>query len=132
MITWLLYKMTSFNTTELRYKNKKITVYLADTVPRQTVGLMYRKGLEKNHGMLFTFKRDERWGIWMANMRFAIDIIWLDKERRIVSIKKNALPSKSFFTSEVYKPAKPSRYVLEVKSGDSDRYKMNIGERMQL
>ena len=132
VIAWMMYKMTSFKTRSLKYKGKEMTAYLADTPSRQLVGLMYRKKLEKNSGMLFIFRRDERWGIWMANMRFPIDILWLDKDGKIVAIKKNAQPSKSAFTSEVYKPARLSRYVLELNSGDSERYKMNVGDKLPI
>jgi uncharacterized protein len=132
VITWILYKMAKFKSRNISFKGRRLRLYVADNFAAQAVGLMYRKSLEKDAGMLFVFGKDDKWGIWMPNMKFSIDIVWIDANGRIVDIKKNAPPSKSIFVSEVYKPKEAARYVLELNEGYSSRYGMRVGEPVRL
>ena len=88
-----------------------LTVEVADTPSARVRGLSGRAALPANRGLLFDFKRDGRHGIWMKDMRFAIDIIWLDHDARVVDVKRGARPE-TF--PEVYRPKRAARYVLEL------------------
>lgn len=67
---------------------KKIRVDIADTVVTRTQGLSGRTSLAETDGMLFVFENADRYGFWMKDMNFAIDIIWIDPEKNIVYIEK--------------------------------------------
>jgi uncharacterized membrane protein (UPF0127 family) len=74
---------------------------------------------EDDPGLLFVFDEPGLHGIWMKDMRFPIDILWLDDAFQVVDVRKNVAPD-SYPT--VFKPTKPARYVLEVTAGFADRY----------
>ncbi len=128
VITWILYKLVRFNTSTITCHGKRIRVYIADNFAGQALGLMYRRGLERGEGMLLAFGRERRWGIWMANMRFGIDIIWLDGKGKVVDIKRNARPCTSLFNCKTHAPARDSKYVLELASGTASRYRIKAGD----
>lgn len=132
VITWLAYKLTRFKSRELKFRGRRLRVDIADTLPKQLVGLMYRDSIGREEGMLFVFGRKSRWGIWMPNMNFGIDILWVSGSGKIVDIKKGVKPARSSFASEVYKPRKAAKYVLEIASGASDAYGMKIGDVIAL
>jgi len=90
-------------------------------------GLMYRKSMEPNRGMLFIFEDETRRSFYMKNTEFALDIIYLNSEYTIVSIQKNAKPfDKSSLPSEA-----PAKYVLEVNAGLSDQWGLAAGDLME-
>ena len=94
------------------------TLEHADSLWKQTKGLMFRKEFPKGHGMLFTFSHESKQGIWMMFMRFPIDIYFLDKNYKVVDIVRRAEPINPLKPStwRIYSPKKPAKYVLEVAS----------------
>lgn len=97
--------------------SESLNALVADTSLKRAIGLMHRKSLKSNECMLFIFERSSRYGIWMLNMQFPIDIIWLDERKRIVSFVKNAKPCKSIFNCKAYYPEKRSKYIIETNAG---------------
>ncbi len=93
--------------------NTKIKVELADTSAKQAQGLSGHESLDQDSGMLFIFDQPGHYGFWMKDMYFAIDMIWLDSDWRVVSISQNISPST--YPTAFY-PATPAQYVLEVKA----------------
>jgi hypothetical protein len=113
--------------------NKKVTIgnteieaEVADTLPKQIRGLMFRKSLAENNGMLFLFNNDDYYGIWMMNMSFPIDIIWIDSGHKIVDVVKNAQPCGIICST--YYPKEKARFVLEVNSGFTGKHSIKIGD----
>lgn len=111
----------------LSFGSTTIAVYVADTPQKQKQGLSGRASLSPNTGMLFIFDTNDRWGIWMKDMNFSIDILWFDQNFRVVTIKENATPESY---PEVFVPTSGSRYVLEVPAGFVSSHNIKIGERM--
>lgn len=99
---------------------------LAETPAQLERGLSGTKHLGNNDGMLLVFDRDEKWSIWMKDMHFPIDIIWLNQERKVVHIVKNASPDN--YPQERFTPKVEARYVLEVPAGSVDARSVNINE----
>ena len=130
--TRLLYHIVKFKKSTIIIKKTKFTVYIADTFFSQMLGLMHRKNLKKNEGMLFITTKESKYGIWMLNMKFSIDIIWLDANGRIVDIKENAEPSHFVFSSETFKPKFKAKYILEINSGASKSIGISIGSIINL
>ena len=116
--------------TETTYKTVKIgnttvKAEVADTLQKQTEGLMGRSSLSSNNGMLFVFQTENYPGIWMFNVNFPIDIMWIDKGMKITDIVQNAPPCTLNCTT--YLPSEKSLYVLEVNSGFIAKNKIKVG-----
>lgn len=101
-------------------------VKVAATESVRHKGLSGTKHLDLTEGMLFVFERDDKWGIWMKDMFIPIDILWLDKDKKIIYIVKQADPSSYPFTT--YSPSKPARYVVELAAGTVARKNLKIGD----
>jgi uncharacterized membrane protein (UPF0127 family) len=89
---------------------------------------MFRKSLSDNQGMLFVFEREDSYSFWMKNMLIPLDIIWIDKDKRIVDIKTDVLPCKD--SCQGIMPQENSRYVLEVNAGFVEKNKVRIGDKV--
>jgi hypothetical protein len=107
-------------------------VDIADTTTKKALGLMHREKIRKNEGMFFIMGNEAKYDITMANMKFPIDIIWINKEGKIVEIFNDAKPSKSLFLGEMYRPKKPAKYILEVLSGVAKEARFKIGDKLYL
>jgi len=88
---------------------------------------MFRDNLGVDQGMLFLLKEEAVHTFWMKNMRFPLDIIWIDKEKKIVDIAKNALPCVNNTCPNLV-PRQKSQFVLEVNAGYADKNNIKIGE----
>lgn len=105
--------------------NIEIEIELADTPFKRGKGLSGRQSIPDNFGMFFVFEKPGFYSFWMINMKFPIDIIWIDKNLEIVGFEKNVLP-KSF--PKIFRPNMESQYVLEVNAGWVDKYNIKKGD----
>ncbi len=102
----------------------ELNVEIADRPEQRALGLSGRASLRENEGMLFVFEKEGDYGFWMKDMNFPIDIIWIDKERRIVGAEPDVSPDtypKTFF------PPTQVLYVLETPSGFLAENNIQIG-----
>ncbi len=113
---------------KLEKKNLVFQVDIADTITLREKGLMFRKKLESNRGMLFIFSTERNVEIWMKNTFLRLDIIFISKEKLVVGMVKNALP----LSEKVYSINKKSKYVLEVNGGIVDYYNINLGDKIKI
>lgn len=88
-------------------------------------GLSGTKSLPEGEAMLFVFGGDSKWGIWMKDMNYAIDIVWLDSDRTVVYTIKNATPESY---PEIFRPDVDARYVIELPSGTIERTGITKGD----
>ena len=99
---------------------------LALSRSEQQLGLMYRKELGETEAMLFIFPEEEPRSFWMKNTYVELDIIYLDKELKVVSISEKAVP-----LTETPRPSnKPAKYVLEVRGGSAQKWGISAGTRV--
>ena len=106
----------------------RVTVELARTVAEQVRGLSGRATLKPGQGMLFVYDGPHPVSIWMKDMLFALDIIWI-RDGRIVAIEKHAPPLNSTGPERVYTAT--ADLVLEVPAGFTDRQKIRVGDSVQ-
>ena len=106
----------------------KLTVELARTLDEQTRGLSGRPGLKPGYGMLFVYDHSHPISIWMKDMLFSLDIIWIEGGR-IVAIEKHAPPLTSVGPERVYTAT--ADLVLEVPAGFTEREKIRVGDSVQ-
>ena len=102
-------------------------IEFAKTYSQQELGLSERPCFPKDGALVFLFPTDDTFGIWMKDMKFAIDVLWLDKDKKVVHIVENMDP-KSYPT--VYYPPTDARYVIEVNAGQAKSVlKAEIGQQ---
>lgn len=115
----------TFQTPDGKFKSK-IDIEIADDMVTRTVGLMYRENLKEDQGMLFIFPNQTIQSFWMKNTILSLDIIFVNKDREIVTIHKSTEP----LTEESYRSDEPAIYVVEVNAGYTDRHNINEGDKI--
>jgi uncharacterized membrane protein (UPF0127 family) len=90
---------------------------------------MFRDALAQNQGMLLVLEDPRQSAIWMKNMRFPLDIIWISADNKVADLRTNVLPCKSSDCESLY-PNNPARYVLEVNAGFSQKNRIKIGDKV--
>ena len=90
-------------------------------------GLAVKNQLKENEAMLFVFEESAKHSFWMKDMKFPIDIIWLDSDGKVVHIEQNLQPCASVFICTSYTPNTDSQYVLETVAGFTQRHNVSIG-----
>ena len=105
-----------------------LTVELARTPGEKVRGLSGRPGLKPGHGMLFVFDRPQPISIWMKDMRFSLDIVWI-REGRIVHIEKQAPPLSPTVPEQIYTAT--ADLVLEVPAGFTSEQQIRVGDKAQ-
>jgi uncharacterized membrane protein (UPF0127 family) len=104
--------------THIQIGNATVAVEKADTESLREQGLSGRASLPEGQGMLFVFDSDGLWGIWMKDMQFSLDILWVDANGTVITVAANVSPSTYTKTPpEIFYPAAPARYVVELPAG---------------
>ena len=107
----------------LYINNREISVEVAKTIEEREHGLMGRKDLGKDEGMLFIFETEGRYGFWMKDTYVPLSIAFIDKEGRIVRIT-DMKPR----TLESHIPPQPILYALEMKKGWYSSNGIKVGD----
>lgn len=102
-----------------------ISLIVANNEESRVSGLSGMESLSKDKAMLFIFGTPGRYGIWMKDMKFPIDIIWLDDQKKIVSIQHNISPGTY---PKVFSPDSESSYVLETNQGFAKENNFEVGK----
>ncbi len=118
------------NQKQLSVKNLNLLVDVADTKDKRQKGLSSRDQLPFSEGLLFVFDSPSQYAIWMKGMKFAIDIIWIDENKKIVDIAADAVPEPDKRDGElkIYQPRGPAKYVLEINAGLAKLNNLQIGD----
>lgn len=104
-----------------------LDIEIADDEYKTQTGLMYRDSMAKNQAMLFVFPDSQVRSFYMKNTAIALDIIYIDADKKIVSFQKNTKPyDERSLPSEL-----PSMYVLEINAGLSDLWNLEIGDQIE-
>ncbi|MEW6667259.1 MAG: DUF192 domain-containing protein [Thermodesulfobacteriota bacterium] len=98
--------------------------------PERERGLMFRPTLERDRGMLFFMGVEGIHPFWMKNVSFPIDILWLDREKRIVHMARNVPPCRTD-PCPTYPPLMPSLYVLELAAGRADELGLRLHDQLE-
>lgn len=104
----------------------RIDIEIADDDQQRELGLMMRRTMKEDNGMLFIFPYETIQAFWMKNTILSLDILYVNSQNEIVKIYKNTEPY-----SEISLPSgKPSIYVVEVIGGYTDKYGIKEGDKI--
>jgi len=104
-----------------------LDIEVAETDYEQETGLMYRKEMKENRGMLFVYKEEKpRPNFYMKNTLIALDLIYINAAKEIVDVNEHAQPEdQTLISSDV-----EAQYVLEVNSGMFEKWGLAIGDKV--
>jgi uncharacterized protein len=118
---------TTSATPRIEFGRVLLNVEIAATPTDQERGLSYRDSMDADHGMLFIFQQEGMWRFWMKDMRFSLDIIWFDSQRRAVFIEQN-LPPCTSQNCTMFTPPVNAMYVLEVNAAFVQAHNVSLGD----
>ncbi len=110
---------------------KRFKVEIADTQEEQALGLMFRESMPADEGMIFLFPNEAQRGFWMKNTRIPLDIMYFDKDLKMVSISADTPPCR-VSRCPSYPSSKPAMYVLELNAGTASELGVGPGDRLTL
>lgn len=100
----------------------------AFTEDERARGLMHRRELAANAGMLFDFQKTRPVFMWMKNTPLSLDMLFIDEKGRILSIARKTTP----FSERIIPSGPPVRYVLEINGGEAERRGIVVGDQVSL
>lgn len=106
-----------------------VALELVETDAARKQGLSGRASMPEDTGMLFDFKNEAIRCMWMKDVQFGLDMIWLDASQNVVDMKTNIAPETfpERFCGEV-----SARYVIEVRAGVSQSAGTSVGQDIEL
>lgn len=104
----------------------KIDLEIADNDYERQLGLMNRKEMKENEGMLFIFPIQGNQSFWMRNTLISLDILFVNDQKQIVTIHKNT----KILSDQSYPATQPSIYVVEVLAGYTDKHNIQVGDKI--
>jgi uncharacterized membrane protein (UPF0127 family) len=113
------------NTKSIKIGEVEVLASVAKSWPERIKGLSGTPYLPDNVVKIFIFDSSAHHSIWMKDMNYSIDIIWVDEESKIVHIEKDASPESypAMFVTKI-----PARYVIETAAGFVEKNSILVGE----
>lgn len=102
-------------------------IEVASNARQHAQGLMFRRRLAKDAGMLFVYRRAEVVNMWMRNTFIPLDMLFIGTDGRIVSIAERTVP----MSEKIVSSGEPAIGVLEVNAGTASRLKLKAGDRIE-
>jgi len=122
--------LETFGTSELTVQTasgpQKFSIELALTDAQMEQGLMYRRSMPANAGMLFDFKTPTNVTMWMKNTVIPLDMLFLDPKGKVIDIHERAVP----FSTDIIASKMPARYVIELNGGTVARLGIKTGDQV--
>lgn len=124
-ISYLLWQMNDTQQV-LRLHGYTYRATILRTPDELVRGLSGTNILPKDHAAVFVFPRNDRWAIWMKDMQYPIDIVWLNSNKQVIHMVKEIQPSS--YPKFQPQPDTPARYVIELPSGTIERTGIALGD----
>jgi uncharacterized membrane protein (UPF0127 family) len=99
---------------------------IAKTESDREQGLSGVASLTSNKALLMVFPYSAQWQIWMKDMKIPLDIVWLNQDKKVIYIVKDALPKDS--TNVIFTPTADAEYVIELPAGSVKNHSISLGE----
>ena len=111
----------------------QIQVEVADSPEERAQGLMYRRSLELNRGMLFVFPEEDYRSFWMKNTYIPLDMIFIGRNGEIINIEEaHPQPNASDNELKSYRSDEPAKYVIETNSTFTEKENVEKGDRVEI
>lgn len=110
----------------LKIGEHRLRAEVASTPEERQKGLMHRRSMPENHGMVFVFERTGLWGMWMKNTYIPLSVAFISEDGRILNIE-----DMEPHTEDSHSASAPARYALEVKKGWFRKHKISAGQRVE-
>lgn len=108
--------------------SETFSLEIADNDVLRSKGLSSRDSICNRCAMLFVFEKEGDYRLWMKDMNFSIDMVWLDKNKRIIYRKENVSPS-TF--PETFGPNdNKTLYIIELPAGTFEKLNLDIGQEI--
>lgn len=129
LAAWPAWALETFGASELTVQTakgpQKFAIELALSDAQMEQGLMFRRSLAPNAGMLFDFKAPTNVTMWMKNTLIPLDMLFLDNSGRIIDIHERAVP----LSTDIIASHAPARYVVELNGGTAARLGIKPGDQ---
>jgi len=117
----------SSNNRKLCINSRCFFVELAVSAAQRETGLMGREFMLADRGMFFIFEEEGEYSFWMKNMKIPLDMVFMDKNLKILSVAKNLEPCRGDFCSLIKAEGKVL-YVLEINAGAAEKAGIKKGQ----
>jgi len=114
--------------------NRRFSLLLARTEKERMTGLSNTNKLQENQAMLFVFEKKEYYSFWMKNVKFPIDILFIN-DSTIVDMYENVQPALSTMDTAglpIYRSKKQANYVLEINGGLAKKTNVKVGNKITI
>lgn len=127
----LLSACSADNTPFVELNHQRYFVEIADDEGERALGLMFRKQMPENHGMVFIFDQAAPRSFWMKNTHIPLDIFYFDSALRLLNIQENVPPCRSSRCPS-YPSKGKAQYVLELNAGQAKKLNLQPGTVLDL
>ncbi len=132
-VYWRFIQLTPTQTIDINIKDKTYKVEIAATTAQKSQGLMNRDSLCQNCGMVFLSSHETPQIFWMKNTLIPLDIIFLNKDGRVINIEQAVPePGVNDLKLSLYRSQSPSKYVIELNSGDAKKINLIPGDHIDI
>jgi uncharacterized protein len=107
-------------------KSYPFTIEIAVTDPQREQGLMFRKEMADDHGMIFDFGQPRRVQMWMENTILPLDMLFIQGDGTISHIRENAVP----YSRDIIDSRGDVKYVLEINGGRAKALGLKVGDKV--
>ncbi len=111
-------------------QGQRYQVEIADDNKERALGLMFRDAMDEGNGMLFIHDRQMPLAYWMKNTRIPLDILYFDRDRKLVSQQRDVPPCSLGDRCPPYPSDAPALYVLELNAGQAERLGLKDGAEL--
>ncbi len=109
---------------------RTFTAKVAETDEARAQGLSGTSFLTPNDALLMIFPYSDTWGIWMKDMNYSIDVVWLNESFEVIHTERSMHPSS--YPDNVYRPRKPARYVVELPEATISKLYLKVGDKIKV
>lgn len=106
-----------------------LEVEVANTKASRELGLSGRKSMSDEEGLLFVFDEPGRYGFWMKDMTFALDLVWINEDGIVVSLEREVATSTY---PKVFMNQSGASYVLEINAGQAQKFGLYLGSKVKM
>lgn len=119
------------NEVTIQINKHRFTVELALTQAERSQGLMHRKSLASDAGMLFIYHEPQLISFWMKQTLIPLDLLFFDKEGRLTELHQNIQPCPGS-NCDTYTNKIPAQFVLELAAGTVNKFNFQVGNQFTI